>query len=285
MILNPIPLKQNLHTHTTFSDGSDKPLNYIQAASIQGISSLGFSDHSPLPFENTFALREEQLDNYHITINSLKSNPWDVEVFLGMEVDYIHGIGYSADYFRKKLSLDYVIGSVHLVKNPAIEELWFIDGPNIETYDNGLSAVFLNDAKAGVTAYYRQIQEMVACYKPEIIGHLDKIKMHNHNRFFVETDNWYQHLVDETLALIKQYGCIVEVNTRGVYKKRSDSFFPGTEILKKIKTFKIPVTISSDAHKPKELSYLHEEAQALLNALGFKSILLKTKLGWNEKSI
>ncbi len=276
---------QNLHTHTCFSDGSDSPEVYIQAARRQGLSSLGFSDHSPLPFDNKFALREEQVDLYCKTISSLKTEIRDVEIFLGMEVDYIPGLGYTPGYFRNNYPLDYIIGSVHLVRNPDVEPLWFIDGPNVKTYDEGLTTVFRNNAKAGVTAYYKQIQEMVVNGKPDIIGHLDKIKMHNHNRFFSETYSWYQHLIDEVLDSIQQVGCIVEVNTRGVYKKRADSYFPGPEILKKIKTRKIPVCICSDSHLPNELSLLHGEARSLLKELGFKVIMIKTKNGWHEDPV
>jgi histidinol-phosphatase (PHP family) len=74
----------------------------------------------------------------------------------------------------------------------------------------------------------------------------------------------------------------VEVNTRGIYKKRSDSLFPGPEILKKIHAMKIPVTISSDAHRPDELSLLFEETGKILMDIGFETISLKTETGWKD---
>ena len=276
---------QNLHTHTCFSDGSDEPEIYVKEAILQGFSTLGFSDHSPLPFENTFALRENQVIPYCQTIQSLKDSTPGLEIFLGMEVDYINGLGYSPAYFKERYPLDYIIGSVHLVRNPEVEELWFIDGPVVKTFDDGLSSVFGGNGQKGVTAYYRQVQEMVVNHRPDIVGHLDKIKMHNHNRFFSETDDWYIALVDETLEFIREAGCVVEVNTRGMYKKRSDSFFPGPEVLKKIKNLKIPVTISSDAHKPHELSLLFDVAQRHLRELGFSTTLVRSRSGWDELPI
>ena len=62
----------NLHTHTRFSDGSCEPEIYIQEAIRQGFSVLGFSDHTPVPFENKFALSEENLPVYCDTILALK---------------------------------------------------------------------------------------------------------------------------------------------------------------------------------------------------------------------
>jgi histidinol-phosphatase (PHP family) len=275
-------LLQNLHTHTRFSDGSDEPVVYIQEAIRQGFSSLGFSDHSPLPFENTFALKHTQVESYCKSILSLKALHPEIEIFLGMEVDFINGLGYSPRYFLDKYPLDYVIGSVHLVRNPEVEALWFIDGPLIKTFDDGLVSVFNGDGRKGVTAYYRQIQEMVTNHKPDIIGHLDKVKMHNHDRFFSETDGWYVAIIDETLEIIRDAGCVVEVNTRGVYKNRSMTFFPGPAILKKINDLKIPVTISSDAHKPYEISLLFEEVRLQLKELGFTGTMVKTGTGWSK---
>jgi histidinol-phosphatase (PHP family) len=125
---------------------------------------------------------------------------------------------------------------------------------------------------------------MITDEKPDIIGHLDKIKMYNRDRYFLETDDWYISLVDETLDLAKKSGCVIEVNTRGIYKKRSDTFFPGPEILKKIKALKIPITLSSDAHKPSELSLYFPEAKKILKELGFKALVMKNKHGWEEVS-
>ena len=195
---------------------------------------------------------------------------------------------------RKKYPFDYLIGSVHLVSPSSCpipqegggsEQLWFIDGPDISIYDKGLQELFDGDGRKAVTAYYRQIQEMITTQKPDIIGHLDKIKMYNRGRYFQENDPWYVNLVDETLDLIKDSGSVIEVNTRGIYKKRSETLFPGPEILKKIHQLNIPVTISSDAHKPHEISLYFEETRKLLKELGFKETWLKMGEDWTEVSL
>ena len=161
-----------------------------------------------------------------------------------------------------------------------MEELWFIDGPDPATYVEGLNRLFDGDIRKGVTAYYHQIQEMLATDKMDIIGHFDKIKMHNHDRFFLESEGWYSDLIDETLDLVKQSGVIVEVNTRGIYKKRSLSLFPGPDVLKKLHSLKIPVIISSDAHKPAEVALLFEETTELLSEIGFREVMHLTSTGW-----
>ena len=270
----------NLHTHTFYSDGSSAPREYLEEALRQGFGVLGFSDHSPVPFENSFAIREERLDEYCKAIRELPAG--DILILLGLEIDYIPGITKPAEEYREKNHFDFFIGSVHLVRNGNDPGLWFIDGPDISIYDQGLQDVFHGDIRLGVTAYYHQINQMILTQKPDIIGHLDKIKMHNRNRYFQEDEKWYVQLVDETLDLIRENSCVVEVNTRGIYKKRSDSLYPGEDILKKMNTLKIPVTISSDAHKPKELSLYFEETRKILMDIGFNAISLKTDTGWTE---
>jgi len=276
----------NLHTHTRFSDGSDHPEEYINEAIRQGFSTLGFTDHSPVPFPNTFALVSEELDDYCREISDLKNryshNGQGIEILLGLEIDYIPGITVPISDFRRDYPFDYVIGSVHLIKKPGFDGLWFIDGPERSIYEKGLRDVFHGDARAAVTAYFRQLQEMITAQKPDIIGHMDKVKMYNRGDYFSEEDSWYASLVDETLGLIKKNGCVVEVNTRGLYKKRSESLFPGIEILKKILSLNIPVTLCSDAHKPHELSLLFPETLKLLVDLGFKHLACRTVRGWKE---
>jgi histidinol-phosphatase (PHP family) len=300
----------NLHTHTRFSDGSSEPEVYIQEAIRQGFSVLGFSDHTPVPFENKFALSEENLPVYCDTILALKKkyagdqpgpgnkgvsrdllppgtsnssgmNPFP-EILLGVEIDFIPGMTRPFSSYRELFDLDYTIGSVHLVRNSEAGGLWFIDGPDISIYDEGIQKMFAGNGRHAVTAYYRQIQEMISDHNPDIIGHMDKVKMYNRGRYFSESDVWYIDLVDETLGLISESGAVVEVNTRGLYKKRSDTLFPGPEILKKILKLNIPVTISSDAHKPEELSFLFEEARSALRTLGFKAQWVLTGKGWKE---
>jgi histidinol-phosphatase (PHP family) len=284
-------LNFNLHTHTRFSDGSSDPEDYIKEAIHQGFDTLGFSDHSPVPFKNNFAIREEEVEHYIQAILQLKntyshrSAAPGINIQLALEVDYIPGVTLPINYYRKHNHFDYFIGSVHLVKNEDSEKLWFIDGPDITIYDNGLKEIFSGDVRKAVTAYYRQIQEMITTQKPDIVGHLDKIKMYNRDRFFSEKEPWYVKLVEETLDLVADAGCVIEVNTRGLYKKRSETLFPGPAVLRKIHERNIPVTITSDAHKPHELSLGFPEARKVLMELGFGATWLITSSGWKEVSL
>jgi histidinol-phosphatase (PHP family) len=277
----------NLHTHSYFCDGKEEPEAYVKHAIELGFHTLGFSSHAPVPFENNFSLKEEKMDEYFSTIRALDEKYKDrINILLSMEIDYIPGITRAFTEFSKAGNLDYTIGGVHLVRNKEIEKLWFIDGSKKETYDDGLQILFNGNPRKGVEAYYGQIAEMVATQKPDIIAHLDKIKMHNKNRYFSEEEGWYKDLVWKTLKYIAdESDCIIEVNTRGLYKKRSDTFFPSPAILEQIHHLKIPITLSSDAHQPHELNAYYEEALKLLKEIGFKELVYFDNKGRNKQLI
>ncbi|HNW76752.1 MAG TPA: histidinol-phosphatase [Bacteroidales bacterium] len=276
----------NIHTHTNLSDGSQPAEDYIQSALAAGFTSIGFTDHSPLPFENTFALREEKVQEYcDLILNLKKKYEGQIDVLLGMEVDYVPEVGHSPAWFREHFPLDFIIGSVHLVKNQETGQRWFIDGPLRQSYDDGLQKVFRGDIRLGVTTYYRQIIGLVKLFKPDIVGHLDKIKMHNQGRYFREEEPWYVALTEELLTVVAEAGCVIEVNTRGIYKKRSDTTFPGPDILRKAYALGIPVTIATDAHKPPEIALCMPEAATILKQAGYTSQQRLTATGWKEESL
>jgi histidinol-phosphatase (PHP family) len=125
---------------------------------------------------------------------------------------------------------------------------------------------------------------MISTQQLDIVGHLDKIKMHNHDKFFSESEAWYTKLISDTLEVIKENNVIVEVNTRGIYKKRSESFFPGLSVLKQMHQLQIPLTISSDAHKPEEINLLLDEASQILKETGYREVYCYES-GWKPVSL
>ena len=279
-------LKQNLHTHTHYCDGSSAPEEYVKAAIRKGFRSLGFSGHAPVPFDNNFAIRDiHSLKDYVREIRELSEKYKKViKIFLALEADYIPGITLNFQRFVDDFGLDYIIGSVHLVSHDR-RDLWFIDGPDRSVWEHGLATYFDGDIKKAVSRYYHQINDMIETQKPDVIGHLDKIKMHNRGVHFSEEEPWYRNLVMETLSVAKQNDSIVEVNTRGIYKKRSDSLFPGEEILKVMKKMNIPVCINADAHRPEEVHAGLDKAAKALIKIGYRDVCVFTDKGWDTESL
>ncbi len=250
----------------------------VDAAVRFGMKQIGFSEHAPVPLEVLWSMKEPQVREYCETINRLKKQT-DIEVLSGIEADFISGMSRDFKRLKKEMGLDYVIGSVHLVKPMFGNRLWFIDGPAIH-YEKGLKQIFGSNPKLAVSTYYRQIRAMVATQRPDIVAHLDKVRMNNQQRFFSEDELWYIEEVDRTLEAIKRAGVIVEVNTRGLYKGKTDDFFPNVEILKKCRELEIPVTISTDAHLSTELVSKYDEACLILQNIGFEGIYVYNAGSW-----
>lgn len=258
----------NYHTHSLYCDGKSTLEEHVREAEKQHLLQLGFSSHAPVPFENSFAITEEKLPEYVQEINALQPKT-EVKLLKSLECDFIPGMTMDFAERQQKCGLDYVIGGVHLVRPPHGDGLWFIDGSKQEIYDNGLRDLFDNNIKVAVTAFWEQTFEMLETQHLDIIAHFDKIKMHNRNRFFTEDEQWYKMLADKAIQLIKRHDVIIEVNTRGLYKKRCDHFYPSTELLMKARKADIPVLISSDAHQACELMLFVPEALEELSRCGY----------------
>ena len=253
----------NLHTHSIYSDGKSTPQEHVEEAIRQGLVKLGFSEHSPLPFDNTFSVKGERMPEYIAEIDALKEEFKDkIEILCGLEADYIPGVSETFAVTKERYHLDYLIGGVHLVGHSANpEELWFIDGPKWEIYDEGLQKFFSGDIRKGVRAFFDQTNQMIEHEEFDIIAHFDKIKMHNRDRYFHEDEDWYRKLALETLDLIHQKGLVMEINTRGIYKKRYNGFYPSPWLMAEAHRMGVPMIVSSDAHHYSELTLEFEAAE------------------------
>lgn len=271
--INENIIKFNLHTHSRYCDGKGCLSEFVDAAIILDMNVLGFSSHGPVKFSNHFSIKEECVKDYLKEIFSLnEKHAGVISLFAGLECDYIPKFSFPFQYFRDTYKLDYIIGGVHLVENIETNKLWFIDGPNPEEYDRGLNEVFDGDIRKGVTRYFHQMMEMIETQKFEILAHIDKVKMHNAGRFFSEEDRWYRNLCMEVVELLKHREIIVEVNTRGIYKKRCPDYYPSKFILEQLLKNKIRITLSSDAHQIEELVLLLEDAAKYVHSIGFKEV-------------
>lgn len=267
----------NYHSHSNYCDGRGQLSDYVAAAKAQHVKRLGFSPHAPLPFACEWSMRKEELPQYFKDIEQLRLLHPDLEILRSLEIDFIPGI---ISPFEFKDELDYLLGSIHFVDRFADGTHWQIDGTNAQ-FLKGLQEIFNNDIKALVVRYYELTREMIFASAPDIIGHLDKIKIHNvDGKLFDENDQWYKDEVMKTIKLIDQAELIVEVNTRGIYQKKSPTTYPGPWILEQLQQSNMPVVLSSDAHHPDDLTNTFPETAKMLSNLGFKTISIISNGKW-----
>jgi histidinol-phosphatase (PHP family) len=271
----------NYHTHSNYCDGKGELTEYVEQAKSSNVVSLGFSSHAPLNFPCNWCMKANDLNDYLQTLEELKNSHFDIEIYKSLEVDYVPD---SISIHEFKDRLDYTIGSIHYVDTFPDGTHWEIDGAHAHFLD-GLDKIFHGDYRAAFSRYFELTREMIQTACPTIIGHVDKAKIQNAgDKFFNEHDSWYQAEVKNTIALIKKYNAIVEVNTRGLYQKKSTTTYPSPWVLELLHQQNIPVTLSSDAHHPKDLTNQFSEAATQLMEIGFKSIMMLHEGNWKPLS-
>ena len=195
-----------------------------------------------------------------------------------MEIDYIPGIIGPSDQWIKDLDLDYTIGSIHFTGTYADGAPGEVDGPHLR-FLHALEHIYHHDIKAFVCDYFAMTRKMVLDSKPTIIGHVDKIKMQNRG-LWDESESWYRQEILQTLEEIRSSGGIVEVNTRGLYKKLVTETYPAPWVLTEILKMGIPVQINSDAHIPTEVTSMFNKTLGLLHGLGFRKMKILSQNEW-----
>ena len=268
----------NFHTHSDYCDGKGSLQDYLSAAQRTGMDTIGFSSHAPLPFPCKWCMKQSDYPLYLAEIESLRSRYPAMAIFKGLEIDFIPDVVSPASF---RSSLDFTIGSIHFVDSFEGQG-WEIDS-TLEVFRHGLRNIFKNNIRDAVTRYFELTRQMVVRSRPDIVGHLDKIKIHNTpDPFFDESEPWYIDEIQKTLKAILNENIIIEVNTRGLYKKKSPDTYPSPWILERIHELNIPITLNSDAHHPDDLIREFAPAASLLANIGFRNLsLLKDGL-WKQ---
>ena len=275
----------NLHTHTLYCDGKCKAEEMIREAIKHNFQSIGISTHGPVPFETDWTIQVSNIDKYIEEVTFLKEKyKNEIDVFLGMEIDYIPGIGFNELSKMLIKKLDYYIGSVHclgVLNNGAV---WTVDY-SMEQLQAGINENYQGNVRLAVESYYNLISQMAEDYEPPVIGHIDLIKKLNNNLLFNEKEEWYETAVEKCLDIIKGTKSIIEINTGGMARGYTSEQYPSTFILKMIKEKNIPIIINSDAHTQEYIDYKFCEMYKLVHDLGFEEISYLTKNGWAIQEI
>ncbi|MFN8345683.1 MAG: histidinol-phosphatase [Spirosomataceae bacterium] len=295
----------NYHSHSHYCDGKGSPEEQVQGAIAQGLRAFGFSSHCPVPFENQWSMKAERLADYLAETRALKAKYEDrIELYIGLEVDFLPAtpppapprLGRGTPFpsegrtaARKGLGigpkdfpmLDYCVGSVHYVGLNQFGKPWEIDGSSVE-FLACLDTLYGGDIQTVLQKYYAIIRQMVETDPPQIMGHLDKIKMHNAARpLFDEAEKWYADEVEHTLQTIVKAGIIVEINTRGNYKRDLD-LYPSAWIIRRMKEWDIPICINSDSHRPEEITASFPLAFETAKAAGYKEVRVLLGGKWQD---
>lgn len=276
-----MPAIGNYHAHTHHCDGRGEPHEYAEAALRKGMPRLGFSGHNVLPFPTDWTMPAVRLDSYLREIRDVRDRyRGTLDVFLGMEADFIPGVITPVHPDISGLGLDFVIGSVHFIGPADGDHAWTVDGPR-EEMDAAISDGFGGDARGLVERYYRLVAAMAETAAPDIIAHFDIVKKNNRDgRLFSEEEPWYRAAVKRALDAVRESKSILEINTGGMVRNTSGAWYPSPWILEETQRMNIPVVVSSDAHLPENLDGLFPEAVQILRGAGYRAQRQLTSSGW-----
>ena len=105
--------RTNYHSHCSFCDGKAPMEDFVEEAVRQGFAAYGISSHAPFPFPARWTLEAERMAAYLAEIDRLKAAYADrIELYAGLEIDYLNEQSNPASDYFQKLPLDYRIGSV-----------------------------------------------------------------------------------------------------------------------------------------------------------------------------
>ncbi len=278
-------IKTNYHSHSAFCDGEGRLEEYVQFALSHHLQALGFSGHAPLPFPNAWTMDEEDLPLYLGETRRLKDKYKDrIELYTGLEIDYLDEVRNPAQANYGALELDYTIGSVHMLPDPDNGEYYGLDGP-IEELEHLINKVYSGSVEKLVTDYYRQIESMVKIGGFDFVGHLDLVKKHNRKLgLFSEDDSWYRKAVIAALDAVADSGLMVEVNTGAIARGYTDEPYPSPWILRLCAERTIPITLNSDAHKPSWVEFGFDDALQIIREAGYTRGMALLQGKWQEVS-
>ena len=277
----------NFHSHCTFCDGRSHPEDFVRFAISGKFRAYGFSSHSPLPFETFWNMSENDMPEYIAEVNRLKNKYQDtIEIYLGMEIDYLDPTYNASIQYFQSLPLDYRISSIHFIpwKKPLSEEnMVCIDGA-YEDFEKGVNKHFGGSVQSITEAFFESSMQMVEAGGFDIIGHIDKIYMNGskHPDFDLHAD-WYQKPFLKLLDLIAEKGIIVEINTKN--KTRKGETFPHIDSYKELKKRNIPIMVNSDCHYPDLVNDGRKETIALLKNVGYQSTRELVNGQWKDIGI
>ncbi|MCC7209448.1 MAG: histidinol-phosphatase [Anaerolineae bacterium] len=245
------------HTHNIRCGHAQGQIeDYIRAAIRLGLTDIGVSDHNPaywLPGDDpmpTVSMAKSELEGYVDETLRLKAKyAGQINVRLGLECDYVEGMEDACREMLARHPFDYVIGSVHWVQDANIFHVRRWDG--------------VTDALPIFAEYYRLIIKSAQSGLFDIVGHSTAMTAFAPKPLA----DGIEALQDEALAAINDAGLVMEVNTSG-FRKMTTEPFPTFRMIAAAHRLGIPLTFSSDSHRPEDVGYARDRIAAYFAQIG-----------------
>lgn len=269
--------KMNFHTHTTYCDGKESVESMVQAAIEKGFVRLGFSGHCFNDFrpedQEVWCMRPENIPSYQAEVRAMAEKYKDkIEILCGVEQDFCSSA--STEGF------DYVIGSVHYAEKDGI---YYCVDESPAVLEWAIREGFGGDPYALTKRFFEQEAEVVAKTNATFIGHFDLVtKFNEGNKYFDPMDKRYRDAALTAMDALIETDKPFEINTGGMYRGLRTEAYPSIQLLKDLYERKGEILLSSDSHDGKSIGYKFDEVAKAAREIGFKTVKVLKKDGWDE---
>ena len=231
---------------------------YREAASERGIEELGVAEHvhrfvQSLDVWNHAWYRhwaEDDVDAYCQFVRD------ETDLKLGIEMDFLPGREDLVQNFIDGRDWDYVIGSIHFLRDEAVDVAE--DEPGWEF----ISAWRGADPEKIWRRYFETLGEAARSGLFDILAHPDLPKV-----FGERPDGDLRRFYELAMEGIADSDVAIEVSTSGLRKPAAE-IYPARAFLELCLDAGRPVALSSDAHEPERLGHDYERALELLSDAG-----------------
>lgn len=261
------------HLHNHFSpDSEEDTRKIVKRAQEMGMEDICITNHAELHDKKTgksiFDLKEANARFKKIKqeIDEIQPEFPAVRIAFGVELEYVEGRMDKLAAFVKETPLDFVLGSVHIVKDVIISSHLFAD----ELYKK-------TDEETAYHAYFDNVEKLVEWGHFDVASHFDICKKSGYKFYGPFQPEKYRGRIIPILEAMKQKGMGLELNTKCLCNKCRE-LFPHPTILKwaleaGIENF----TLSSDAHKEKHVSAHIKDALKIAKEAGIQNIATYSK--------
>lgn len=219
-------------------------LEYLEVAKARGLKQMGITEHDRYLEDIDLSAFQEAREEYQ-----------EVELRLGIEIDFVPGAEERMERDANALPYDYVIGSVHRVQG---EE---VDHPDHREIYEKLEPYELYER------YYANVREAALSGRFEILGHPDLIKI-----FRTYPDQDITPMLEETADAVAESGVVVDVNAAGL-RKPIGEVYPSRQLLEMLHRRGVPIILSSDAHDPDQVALGYDKSLKLVHEVGYREVV------------
>lgn len=269
--------KMNFHTHTTYCDGKESVESMIQAALAKDFTRLGFSGHCFNDFRpedvEVWCMSPQGTQKYMAEVRAMAEKyKGKIEILCGVEQDFCASTSTEA--------FDYVVGSVHYVEK---DGMYYCVDESPEVLEWAIQEGFGGDPYALTKRFFEQEAEVVGKTNATFIGHFDLVtKFNEGDRFFDPMDKRYRDAALTAMDALIKTGRPFEINTGAMYRGLRKEPYPSVQLLKDLYERKGDILLSSDSHDGASLGFRFAEVAQIVKEIGFQTVKILTKDGWED---